>query len=315
MRTATTPVSPGTSHVTDTAEEDKLGIASLKRQLQDIQNKSVDNVAAVWNHVEQENERHINRLKELTDVSLTLKESKPIGLVFFSDLHITSGSTDLKSLREDTEAVADCDGTYVCLVGDYIDNHVKHRAAVVARGMSPTRELELFNYWLGLLQHRVLAMVSGNHDMFSKQLSGLDPLTNLAERHSLYYTPDELNINLSLGSQTYRIMMRHQTRYNSVLNPVHGLFRHLDFCADEPWDIGCAGHHHVSAIAAYRKLGKTRVAVRPGSYQVSTSWSRALGFPSAEPHSPMTIIWPDKRQILPVEDVQQGLPILKSLRS
>jgi len=292
-----------------------LAISSLKRQLAEVQNKNIEDMSAVWMHTERENEKKIARLLDMSDVSVEIHDSRPIGLVFMSDFHITSGCTNLKRLREDGEAIADAEGAYALLVGDYIDNHIKHRAAVVARDMSPTRELELFNYWLSIVKDSVLAMVSGNHDMFSRQSSGLDPLASIAEQNKLYYVADELNLNINLGGHVYRVMIRHQTRYNSGLNHAHGLFRHLDFAADVPWDIGCAGHHHTSAIASQWKLGKERYAIRPGSYQHSTSFSRALGFPAAQPYSPMTIIWPGSRKILMVQDVRHGLEILQAQRS
>jgi len=292
-----------------------LAISSLKRQLAEVQSRNIEDISAVWGYVERENEKKIHRLHELTDVRVSLSGDRPIGLAAFSDFHITSGCTNLRRLREDGELLADTDGAYGLLIGDYIDNHVKHRAAVVSRDMSPTREMELFNYWLSIVRDSVLAMVSGNHDAFSTQASGLDPLTSIAERNRLYYTPDELNLSLEFGSQTYRIMLRHRTLHNSGLNHAHGLFRHLERSANEPWDIGISGHHHVCTVASQVILGKMRYAIRPGSYQVSTSFSRALGFCEAQPFSPMVILWPNERKISMYHDVRLGLEVLKKLRA
>lgn len=272
-------------------------------------------------------ERTLERTSQAVEQALTqsyatarIVTSKPIALTFVSDQHIsTDGPVDMERMFADAELIQQTPGVYCLLGGDGVDNHLKHRRAIVNSGSKPSDEWRLYNQYLGVLGHKALAMISGNHDDWSIEMAGIDMVFWLAQKQKIHYAPDQVVLTVELvpgpdvDGQPYVIKMRHKYRYGSSFNQAHTVHRLYDWGGDA-FDIGVIAHHHEACFATFNKHGLTRYAFRPGSYQVTSSYARGMGFNNAYPSCPTAVLFPDERRIVPFEDLRVAIDYLRAVR-
>lgn len=195
----------------------------------------------------------------------------------------------------------------------FFTGNCKHRSAVLAARSTPSDQFELFEWYLSIFAHRVLVAISGNHDLWTNQLAGVDVLSILLQKQRVCYAPDEALLDLRVGQQPYKVGIRHQYRFNSTLNECHSpkqWFRN----GECDWDIGCVCHHHLSAVEPFWGHGIERWACRPGSYQITSAYSRQFGFSKTRPMCPTFILYPDRREIVGFHDLRPALRMLKAER-
>jgi predicted phosphodiesterase len=220
---------------------------------------------------------------------------------------------DMRRMREDAELIAATDGAYAILGGDMVDNHIKHQSAKLAARSQPHDQWKLCEHYLSIFAEKIIVMIDGNHDKWTDQIAGIDMVNWIARNKRLYYAPDEARIDLTVGKTLYKLAVRHQYRFNSSLNLLHTVKRWWAH-GEEPFDIGCIGHHHEAAIETFRFHGATCWGCRPGSYQISSAYSRQFGFNATVPRAPSFILFPDERRILGFPDIRDALKTLKAER-
>jgi predicted phosphodiesterase len=269
-------------------------------------------IADLWRAAEEDNARRIDHSNERHKFSLKL--DGPLCVAFISDQHISIDNTvDMRRMREDAELIAETDGAYVILGGDGIDNHVKHSSAILAARSQPHEQWRLYEHYLSIFAPKIIAMIDGNHDKWTDQIAGIDMVSWIAKQHRLHYAPDEARIDLTVGKVLYRLAVRHQYRFNSSLNLLHTVKRWWAH-GELPFDIGCIGHHHEAAIESFRFHGLQLWGCRPGSYQITSGYSRQYGFNATVPRAPSFILFPDERRILGFPDIRDALKTLKAER-
>ena len=302
-------------------------IERLKRQLDEMQVKSKPsrvNVVSdaepptdpseMWHAAEADSAKRIEYAYKRSRFYVPKLEDKPVGLVFVSDQHIAPGTpVDFRRMREDAELIAETDGLYACLGGDGVDNHIKIRPAALAARSQPHDQWQLFEYYLSIFAEKIMLLISGNHDAWTDQIAGIDMVANIAKNQRLCYAPAEARANIEVGSQTYRIAVRHQYRYNSSFNQGHTVKQWYRM-GEEAFDIGVICHHHEAHVEPFEAHGETRWVARPGSYQITSSYSRQFGFNSAVPTCPTFIVFPDRRHIVGFRDVRDAVRTLKAER-
>ena len=139
----------------------------------------------VWKAYEERNEQKIARHKAEGRYIAEFPH-EIIGVSFISDQHIAGNQIcDLKRMREDAELIANTPGLYACLGGDSIDNHIKHRAAVLAARTTPGDQYELFDHYLSLFSDSILGVITGNHDDWTPQVAGLDVIASICKQHGI----------------------------------------------------------------------------------------------------------------------------------
>lgn len=269
-----------------------------------------------WQTAETVTEKNINRARLLGIFEADLTDGdKPIAITFASDQHIDPGGLSaMTRMRQDAELIAGTSGLYCCLVGDGVDNHIKHRGAVLSAKSGPDQQYKLFDYYLEILSDSLLCAISGNHDQWSKSIGGVDMVQKLVAARKLHYAPDAAHLRVKLGSQSYAVEMAHQYRYSSSLNLLHTVKRMWDMGARE-FDIGVVAHHHVPAFEEFEKRGRPTLGFRPGAYQHTSSHARMYGYGAIDcPTCPTVILFPGTRQMMPFRDVWQAVPLLCALR-
>lgn len=261
-------------------------------------------VEDVWKREEERSSRSIRKAKEAS----TFRWTAPSGtllLTFISDMHIGPGTPcDFKRMREDAELIRDTPGCYAVLAGDQVDNHIKHRSAVLASRSQPEDQYRLFEYYLRILGDKCLVVTSGNHDDWTNQIAGVDVLGRIVRERRVFYSPDEAWLEIKVGGQDYIVGVRHQYRFGSAFNQTHTVKQWLRLGPRE-FDIGCIGHHHEAAIEQHIYRDKFRWVCRPGSYQITSSYSRQFGFNHSIPTCPTFVLHGD----------EHGIDGFKSIRS
>ena len=270
-------------------------------------------VEEVWEEFEKQNERKIAKHKN--DGKYVAKfPHEVIAVSFISDQHIAGNNiVALKRMREDAELIAATPGLFACLGGDSIDNHIKHRAAVLHARTTPGDQYELFDYYLSLFADSILGVITGNHDDWSPQIAGVDVIGAICKKHGIACSSDEARISAKVGKVTYKLAWRHKYRFNSSMNQTHSPKQWYRF-GPEPFDIGVVCHHHETAIEASLMHGQQTWTCRPGSYQINSAYGRQGGYNDSMPACPTFILFPNERRIVGFPDVRDAVTTLESER-
>ena len=269
-----------------------------------------------WEEMKRATSLDLKRHREEKHLRIRIDDNHPIGISFISDQHIRqTGPIDLTRMEEDATLIRDTPGLYAFLGGDGVDNHIKHRPAMVQGGTSPKRDWEAYDYYLGMFGEKsIVAMVSGNHDDWTRDFAGIDMVDRLAKARKIHYHPDEVLCKLSVSGVLYQIKLRHQYRYNSSFNLGHTIKRLWEM-GDDDFHIGVVCHHHEAHMETFNKHGINRIGFRPGSYQLGSTYTRRYGFKLNTPTCPTVILWPDHWRMMPFLDVWDAADFLSYLRS
>ena len=270
--------------------------------------------AQVWERRKLETRAAVEWQTARHQASISFDEDKPIGLSFVSDQHISeSGAVMLDQMEADARLIAETDGLYAVLGGDGVDNAIKHRAAVVNSASKPSTEWRMYDHYLGFFGDSLAAMISGNHDDWTQDFVGVDMVSQIAKRRGLFFAPDYILLTVNVGGQDYRVLVRHQYRFNSSYNTTHSA-KQLLRMGDHDADVVTLCHKHEAAMEPWSHQGVIRWAFRPGSYQVVTGFSRRLGFNHGVPTCPTVILWPGTRRMLGFYNVADAAFHLTCLR-
>lgn len=267
--------------------------------------------------------------QDMRYATLRIESDRPIGISLSADWHLTAkGPTRVRALKQYAEGVRDTDRAYALGVGDMMDNPIKHKPSSVN---DIPDDLRLLDIMLGRFGGKMLGMTSGNHDDWTKALVGVDNLKSMAERHQLHYAPDELIWSVEIvapGTDTvtgrWVIATRHQFRRHSNLNHTHACWRWLEE-NEYNWptdaegktllpDVVAIGHNHVAAVEQRTYEGRDVVAIRMGSWQYTSPYTRAGGWALMPPTAPVVILAPTRDEpprVFP--HWQQGLEALAKL--
>jgi hypothetical protein len=250
----------------------------------------------VWKRAEVDKARNIRKANEGCQFRWR-SPAKHLLLACVSDQHIGGKYTDFKAMREDAELIRDTPNCFAVLAGDAVDNHIKHRSAALAADSIPDEQYKLFEYYLGILGDKSLLLVGGNHDFWSPQIAGIDMLARISRDRRLCYAPDVAYLDIGVGVQEYVIGVRHQYRFNSSFNYTHTIKQWLRM-GERPFDVGVIGHHHEHAVESFIYRNKLCWGCRPGSYQITSAYSRQGGFNAAIPTTPTFLLRGDRREII-----------------
>ena len=179
-----------------------------------------------WARAEKKGVNNIRKAQKRGKFNVSF-DSGPIAISVISDQHIAPNTAcDFVRMKEDAELIRDTPGFYAVFGGDGVDNHIKHRSAMIGSRTNPDEQWRLFDYYLQLFGDKILAVISGNHDAWTAQIGGVDYLSKLAEKNKICYAPAEARLNINVAGQEYKMVVRHQTgRFNSSLNQTHAVKR------------------------------------------------------------------------------------------
>lgn len=276
--------------------------------------KASSSLEDLWNTIEEQSAKAIIGIEDARWSTVRINDSdRFIGISFASDQHIGNPFCDHRRLREDTELIARHPDVYTIHAGDYIDNFItdKPRPAMKAP-IPPSVQWKLCEHYINMAGDSLIAIVAGNHDLWTAGATDYDPLKRLAEENGTLYHPYEMNIRLIHGDVAYHISVRHKRRGNSNLDPSR-VIKSMWSDGEADFDIGVVGHHHTPSVTPFTKHGVERWAVRPGAYKIVDSFGEMCGFPRERPTSPIVILNPYTREIQAFTDLRHGVRLLNAL--
>lgn len=200
--------------------------------------------------------------------TIRIDDDRPVAVALLSDAHFGSPHVNYRALLSDADIVASTEGMFSFFLGDARDNfvlsklsHARHDAE-----MPIDAELALYQDWMGRVSGKSLAWVTGNHDLWTKTLAGID-LDRLLLPKRILYDPHVLHIRLQLGDAEWCIKLRHRWPYRSIYNPTHGIETSWER-GQMPFDIGIGGDSHIGTLFRdFLREGKRRLAVLIGTYK------------------------------------------------
>jgi predicted phosphodiesterase len=235
------------------------------------------------------------------DQKVEIPDSKPALLVLVSDCHLGNRHTDYARARADAELIRDTPGVYGAILGDLVDSWINPKLLGLQRE-SPVPyadELALMESWLSMMAPKLVAVVSGNHDLRTYEQAGLDLLQRALANVRTLYDQHEIRFRMTLGPASWRWKLRHAWPRRSQYNETHGPEFDAKF-NDGEWDIAVGGHTHAPTVLrefydhAYDH--KLKLAVQLGSYELDSALGRKLGLSRPVPGGSVGLnLWPDGR--------------------
>jgi hypothetical protein len=266
---------------------------------------------------------YFNKIKELQQAqeavdtkqvktTVRLNEDKPFAITWSGDWHIGASGVDYESLEKHIDIIANTDGMYFIGAGDYIDNAIIHRGSDHESIMRPGMQAKAAMEILDRIGDKVIALVRGCHEDFSKKVDDRDYLEQfceLTDSVNLWHGGD---ITIKAGSQSYLWRCRHKYKFQSALNLENAMRRINEIKG--PCDVAAEAHYHDGYIMDRHLMGEFRIMMRSGSFKVWDEFGQKLAGYKGHIMMPTVIMFPDKRVLIPIRDLQTASKILEGLR-
>lgn len=253
------------------------------------------------------------------DIKINEKD-KPFGIVFISDIHFGGSGVDYLQIKKDTDVILNTPGLYAVSHGDFLDNFVIGKLMGLQKNQMVdfNTELALAKHWLKSIEPKLIALVSGNHDLWTLKLSGMDFVKSIFDANIKFiYDEYQVVLNLMFGDeQTKVVKIRHQWKGSSVTNPTYGIENSWDKGGND-FDIGVGGHTHIATLfRPFIKHNKMRYAVLTGTYKTSDVYQKELGVAPtfANGGSGAIIFYPDGK-MAHFDDLQIAADFLTWIRN
>ncbi len=247
-----------------------------------------------------------------TSTTISIDDNKPIGIAHTGDWHLGHKGVDYERFDLDMNLLENTEGMYAFLLGDYAERAIKHKGSHFGELVSPGMQDRLVLRQMERLRRKALAIVRGCHDAWEEALTDNDFMEEICLRANAVNLWHGGKVTLKLGNQEYLWRLRHKYPYESSLNPGNSMRRLME--RQGPCDVAAGAHKHEHYFFHGQIMEELRVLLRPGSYKIWDDFAQQLGGWEAKPIMPVVIIFPDKKELLPVPDIRQAVPILEGLR-
>lgn len=205
--------------------------------------------------------------------------NKPFAIALLSDIH-GGAKTDYQALEDDLNIIDSTDDMYVGNAGDDTDNFVIGKLQWIQREQPTTLDMETrFLEWLvEKLTPSLLFWVTGNHNNWTKKVSGIDFIRGLLQKVRCLYDQAQISFTLKWGDNEEKWMIRHKWKYSSIFNPTHGM--EVGWSRLESFDVAVGGHTHIATLhREFVREEKKRDAILLGTYKIRDNFARECGYP------------------------------------
>ena len=239
-------------------------------------------------------------------IPIKIKTPGPIALVVFGDIHVDNPGSNFPLLEAHTELVRTTEGMFACAVGDLQDGWVGRLAHKWKdQGVTAKEAKKLVAWWVDTLADRLLFIVQGNHDAWTRGINGEGVLDWIASQANVVTENDGIRVSLELPSKhSIKVNCRHDQSGRSQFNPAHGVTKAALFGVKD--DILLAGHTHEFGYNPLlnSETGRACHPIRVGSYKHIDEYARERGFPDKNLSECVTIVIdpnePDSRHMTTV---------------
>jgi len=225
--------------------------------------------------------------------------NRPCALVPLADQHF-GGKSNYSQLRADAEIIAVTPDMYAINAGDTVDNFIIGKLANIQKEQPTTFEQELRAaiWWVETIAPKLLVWISGNHESWTRKLSGIDFWRSKLRNCACLYDPHQCVFEVEHNGHCTTWCVRHKWRGSSIFNPTHGLEVGWERMGID-YDIAIGGHTHIATLhREFVKHGRKRDAILLGTYKLRDEYGKDLGFAESygESGSGAMIMLPDGRR-------------------
>lgn len=236
--------------------------------------KPDDTIEEIMNLYHQNSTTKFNRSIQ----TIEFKE-RYVALVNMADIHF-GDYINIMQLKSDSEIVANTPGMYINFLGDLTDNFIGDWANAINMDTKITtkQQMAMARWWLELVADSLVAFTTGNHDEWTKKMTGIDFLfeTLSGIKQTVLYDAHEQMFNIAHYGRNYVVKVRHDWPGKSMNNLTYGI--EMDYKKND-FTIGVGGHTHQAGV--YREfLGRnetTCAAILCGSYKKNDPYARQIG--------------------------------------
>jgi hypothetical protein len=201
-----------------------------------------------------------------------------IGIIHSGDWHIEGSSVDLAGLEKDVLDIANYPNFYLIFTGDGGDYFMGPLASSQFDTTLPPRIARLLYFkFMRIMSDRVIALCSGDHEWFAKNLADFDVISDVAGKLGKKYLGAGGTIHIKTQGAEYVDATRHRYRFNSSYNPGHTCRQYIRFEDQRP-DIVCIAHNHINYIGQEELLGKSRMLIRSGTRKISDRYMQKKSY-------------------------------------
>lgn len=265
---------------------------------------------------QQELEASQNNEQDVAHVEI--KDTRPVGVMFTGDWHLGNTHTDHGLLRQYLTLLRETDGLYAMGMGDYCDYFIGRmvRLAVTEQQYKPAQQRTLArDLLLRKTGGKMLSLLAGNHCWKPEELTGEDPVADIAADAKVPYLGYGGTTYITLNDAQYKVGTWHSYPGGSAINPGNNNRRLRN--DHEGLDIDCLGHYHFNyAQDGTTREGRDYIDLRSGSLKVRDARYAAMrvGTKGGDPRMPMCILFPTERKVWHIRDFREWLPMLRWLR-
>lgn len=222
------------------------------------------------------------RKKERAKQSQTIRfDYGPVCLAFQGDEHYGNSGCDIDHALEDAKIIAETPGMYAIKMGDLIDNFLIGylQGENAKQSLSIEEQWECAKHQLNMMSGSVIGVVGGNHTGWSRSMTHLDPVRDIAPDEVLY-DPHELQFRLKVGRTSKDVFLRHKfSKGHSQWNETHALEKAAKF-SHPGHDIYAAAHIHSGLhLKMFAKRGGGYgVAVQTDTYKKFDDYGDKQGY-------------------------------------
>jgi len=250
-----------------------------------------------------------------------VKDTKPIGIVWFGDPHVDDDGCDWTQLKADI-AVCQNEGVYGVNIGDSTNNWAGRLVSKYASQETSAKTAGRLAEWFMLDSGiKWLIFLLGNHDQWG---DGASLLAQMAKRYgtqklTLHDWEARFSLNFPNGEK-FNIWAAHDFPGDSMWNNLHGPLKAAKFGPDV--DLLVCGHKHNWGVmqTELADKGTSPLLIRTRGYKFNDEYARRIGkTEQQEGCSIMTIINPQAKtianRIQAFVDCAEGADYLKYLRA
>ena len=244
---------------------------------------------------------------------ITVRDSKPFGLMIWGDPHIDNPGCDITRLRHHM-ALARHPAVFSINIGDTLDGWVGRLTRLYADSRIDVHTARELAAWF-MREVRWLLWLAGNHDMWADNEA---LLRQMSKQAGVRLLPWQAKFKLAFpNGNTIRVHAAHDFPGRSMHNIVHGNMRAARFSS--PADLLLSGHLHDWGMSQFEMAGFDRcpLSIRVRGYKTMDGYAMTGGFqqshhgssclividPNVEGPGRMSTFW----------DIAQGVDILDAL--
>lgn len=249
-----------------------------------------------------------------------VKDTKPIGVMWFGDPHVDDDGCDWGLLKSHIE-LCKKPGVYAANIGDTTNNWAGRLITKYASQETSVKTARRLAEWFMLDSGiRWLVFLLGNHDQWG---DGSEILSQMAKRHAtqkvvMHDWEARFSLNFPNGEKI-NIWAAHDFPGDSQWNPLHGPVKAARFGPDV--DLLVCGHKHNWGVSHWELAdkGTCPLMIRTRGYKFNDEYARRIGkTEQSEGASIFTVINPHSAtrggRLMAFADVERGVDFLQWLR-